>query len=62
MPYGDAYHTRSATRKAGALVQRAVVARHVQMGSHARPVARDVQAVTGTYSISVERYPLLMTN
>jgi hypothetical protein len=27
MPYGDAYHTRSATRNAGASVQRAVVGR-----------------------------------
>jgi hypothetical protein len=48
MPYGDAYHTRSATRNAGALVQRAVVVRQVQMGSHPRPAARNVQAAIGT--------------
>jgi hypothetical protein len=48
MPYGDAYHTRSVTRNAGALVQRAVVVRQTQMGSRPRPVARNVQAVMGT--------------
>jgi hypothetical protein len=48
MPYGDAYHTGSAARNAGALVQHAVVVRQVQMGSHPRPVARSVQAVIGT--------------
>jgi hypothetical protein len=34
MPYDDAYNTRSATRNAGASVQRAVVVRQAQMGSH----------------------------
>jgi hypothetical protein len=29
MPYGDAFHTMSATRNVGALVQRAVVMRQV---------------------------------
>jgi hypothetical protein len=48
MPYGDAYHTRAATRNAGASVQRAVVVRQAQMGSHPRPVVRNVQAVIGT--------------
>jgi hypothetical protein len=48
MPYGDAYHTRSATRNAGASVQRAVVGRQAHMGSHPRPVVRNVQAVIGT--------------
>jgi hypothetical protein len=48
MPYGDAYHTRSATRNAGGSAQRAVVARQTQMGSHPRPVVRNVQAVIGT--------------
>jgi hypothetical protein len=45
MPCGDAYHTRSATRKAGASFQRAVVVRQAQMGSHPRPVVRNVQAL-----------------
>jgi hypothetical protein len=49
MPYGDAYHTRSGPRNAGALVQHAVVVRQVRMGSHPRPVARNVQAVIGTW-------------
>jgi hypothetical protein len=48
VPYGDAYHTRAATRNAGALVQRAVVVRQVQMGSRPRPVARNAQTVIGT--------------
>jgi hypothetical protein len=48
MPYGDAYHTRSASRNAGASVQSAVVVRQVQMGSHPRPVGRNVQAVIDT--------------
>jgi hypothetical protein len=48
MPYGDEYHTRSATRYAGASVQRAVVLRQAQMGSHPRPVVRNVQAEIGT--------------
>jgi hypothetical protein len=48
MPYGDAYHTRSATRNAGASVQRAVVVRQTQMGSHLRPVVRIVQGVIDT--------------
>jgi hypothetical protein len=48
MPYGDAYHTRSSTRNASALVQLAGVVRQVQMGSHPRPVARNVQAVIDT--------------
>jgi hypothetical protein len=48
MPYGDAYHTRSVTRNAGASVQRAVAVWHAQMGSHPRPVVRNVQAVIGT--------------
>jgi hypothetical protein len=47
MPYGDVYHTRSATRNAGASVLRAVVVRQAQMGSHPRPVVRNVQAVIG---------------
>jgi hypothetical protein len=49
MPYGDAYNTRSATRNAGASVQRAVMLRQAQMGSHPRPVVRNLQAVMGTY-------------
>jgi hypothetical protein len=49
IPYGDAYHTRSATRFAGASVQRAVLVRQAQMGSHPRPVVRTVQAVIGIY-------------
>jgi hypothetical protein len=48
MPYSDAYHTRSATRNAGASDQRAVVVRQAQMGSHQRPVVRNVQAVIDT--------------
>jgi hypothetical protein len=48
LPYGDAYHTRSATRKAGASVQRAIVVRRVHVGSHPRPVARNVHEVIGT--------------
>jgi hypothetical protein len=48
MPYGDAYHTRSAPRNAGALVQHAVVVRQVQMRNHPRPVARNVQTAIGT--------------
>jgi hypothetical protein len=48
MPYGDAYHTRSATRNAGASLQRAVVVQQAQMGSHPRPVVRNVRAVIGT--------------
>jgi hypothetical protein len=48
MPYGDAYHTRSTTRNAGASIQHAVVARQAQMGIHPRPVVRIVQAVIGT--------------
>jgi hypothetical protein len=40
VPYGDAYHTRSATRNAGASVQRVVVVRQAQMGSHPLPVVR----------------------
>jgi hypothetical protein len=48
MPYGDAYHTRSATRNAGASVQRAVVVRQARMGSRPRPVVRNAQAVIGT--------------
>jgi hypothetical protein len=47
-PYGDAYRTRSATRYADALVQRAVVLRQVKTGSHSRPVDRTVQALIGT--------------
>jgi hypothetical protein len=49
MPYGDAYHTRSATRNAGASVQRAVVMQQAQMGGHPRPVVRNVQAVIDTW-------------
>jgi hypothetical protein len=60
MPYGDPYHTRSATRNAGASVQRAVVVQQAQMVSHPRPVVRKVQAVIGTFSI--DRYPLFKTN
>jgi hypothetical protein len=48
MPHGDTYHTKSATQKAGASVQRAVVERQSQVGSHPRPVVRNMQAVTGT--------------
>jgi hypothetical protein len=48
VPYGNAYHTRSATRNAGASFQRAVVVQQAQMGSHPRPVVRNVQAVIGT--------------
>jgi hypothetical protein len=48
MPYGDAYHTRSVTRNAGASVQRAVVVRQAQMGSPRRPVVWNVQAVIDT--------------
>jgi hypothetical protein len=48
MPYGDAYHTRSATRNAGTSVQGAVVVQQAQMGSHPRPVVRNAQAVIGT--------------
>jgi hypothetical protein len=47
-PSGDAYHTRSATRNAGASVQRCVVVWQAQMGSHPRLVVRNVQAVIGT--------------
>jgi hypothetical protein len=61
MPYGDAYHTRSATRNAGASVQRAIVVKQAQMGSHARPVVWNVQAVMGTL-IRIERYPLFISN
>jgi hypothetical protein len=48
MPYGDAYHTKSATRNAGASVQRAVVVREAHVGSHPRAVVRNMQAVIGT--------------
>jgi hypothetical protein len=48
MPYGDAYHTRSSTRNAGASVQRAVGVRQAQMGRHPRPVVRNEQALIGT--------------
>jgi hypothetical protein len=48
MPYCDAYHTRSATRNAGASVQRALVVRQAQMGSHPWPVVWNVQIVRGT--------------
>jgi hypothetical protein len=48
MPYGDAYHTRSATRNAGASVQRGFVVRQAQMGRHPRPVVRNEQALIGT--------------
>jgi hypothetical protein len=48
MLYGDAYHARSVTRNAGASFPRAVVVRQAQMGSHPRPVGRNVQAVIGT--------------
>jgi hypothetical protein len=46
--YVDAYHTRSGTRNAGASVRRAVVLRQSQMGSHTRPVVRNMQAVIGS--------------
>jgi hypothetical protein len=49
MPYGDASHTRLATRNAGASVQRAVVMRRAQMGSHPRPVVSNVQAGIDTW-------------
>jgi hypothetical protein len=48
MSYGDAYHTRSATRNAGASVQRAVVVRGAHVGSHRRPVVRNLQVVIGS--------------
>jgi hypothetical protein len=48
MPSGDAYHTRSATRNAGASVQRAVVVQQAQMRGHPRPGVRNMQAVIGT--------------
>jgi hypothetical protein len=48
MPYGDAYHTRSATRNGGASVQRTVVVRQAQVGSHPRSVVRNLQAEIGT--------------
>jgi hypothetical protein len=48
MPYGDPYQTRSATRNAGASVQRTAVVQQAQVGSHPRPVAWNVQAVIGT--------------
>jgi hypothetical protein len=48
MQYGDAYHRSSATRNAGASVQRTAVVQQAQVGSHPRPVARNVQAVIGT--------------
>jgi hypothetical protein len=48
MPYGDAYHTRSATRNAGASGQRAIVVRQAQMRSHPQPAVWNVQAVIGT--------------
>jgi hypothetical protein len=48
MPYGDAYYTRSATRNAGASVQRPDVVQQAQMGGHTRPVVRNVQAVIDT--------------
>jgi hypothetical protein len=47
MPYGDEYHTRSATRNAGDSVLRAVMVRQSQMGSHQWPVSRNAQAVIG---------------
>jgi hypothetical protein len=47
IPYGDEYHARSATRNAGNSVQRAVMVRQSQMGSHPWPVSRNVQAVIG---------------
>jgi hypothetical protein len=46
-PYSDAYHTRSATRNAGALALRVMVVRQSLMGSHPRSVIRSVQAVMG---------------
>jgi hypothetical protein len=48
MPYGDEYHTSSATRSASALVLRPVVVRQPHMGSHPRSVVRNMQAVTVT--------------
>jgi hypothetical protein len=42
-PYGDAYHTRSATRNTGASVQRAVVVRQAPMG-------RDLESPTASSS------------
>jgi hypothetical protein len=47
-PYDDVYVTRSASRNAGASVQRAVVVRQAQMGIQPRPLVRNVQAVMGT--------------
>jgi hypothetical protein len=41
---GDGSHTRAATRKVGASVQRSVMMRR-QMGSLQRPVVRNVQVV-----------------
>jgi hypothetical protein len=48
MPYGGPYHTKSATRNAGASVQRAVVVRQAHKGSNPLPVVRNRQAVIGT--------------
>jgi hypothetical protein len=48
MPYGDEYHTRSATRSAGASVLRRAVVRQPHMGSHPRSVVCKMQAVTVT--------------
>jgi hypothetical protein len=48
MPYGDAYHTGSASRNAGASIKRSVVLRQSLLEIHPRAVARNVPAVIGT--------------
>jgi hypothetical protein len=49
VPYIDAYNTRSATRKAGASVQRAVELWLSQIGIHPLSAVRNVPAVIGTW-------------
>jgi hypothetical protein len=48
MPCGDEYHTRSATRSAGASVLRPAVVRQPHIGSHPRSVVRKMQGLTVT--------------
>jgi hypothetical protein len=56
MPYGDAYHTMSATRNAGASVQRDVVVRQSQLRSHQRLVVRNERSVMGTLSSGIRSH------
>jgi hypothetical protein len=56
MPYGDAYHTMSATQNAGASVQRDVAVRQSQLRSHPRLVVRNEQAVMGTLSSGIRSH------